>query len=92
MMTLALSGCSLFQRDLQRSIDQKTDEAIDKVINEKVAKALETELPKAVSKGIGQWVFDTGPYGLLALLTILLGKKHFDLAQEKKKNGHKPVA
>jgi hypothetical protein len=51
------------------------------MVDDKVAK----ELPKALSSIIGQNVIDYGPYGISALLVLLLGKKHIDLRKAIKK-------
>ena len=77
--------------DIQAKIDEKitktTELALDKMIDDKVEKSVEKALPKAVSDGIGKWILDTGPYGMIGLLSLLLGKHWWDLKQERRKNG-----
>jgi len=70
---------------IDEKITKKTEAALDKMIDSKVEKAVEKALPSAVADGIVKWVMDSGPYGLIGLLTVLLGKHWVDLRNERKK-------
>lgn len=71
-----LCGCGSFSTiPVQQSPHTTRTRSINEMVDAKVAR----ELPKALSAIVGQNVIDYGPYAMLVLLSILLGKKHVDL-------------
>jgi len=69
-----LCGCGLFST-VPVPQSPHTSRSINETIDAKVAR----ELPKALNAIIGQNVIDYGPYVIVVLLSVLLGKNHVDL-------------
>ena len=76
-VALIICGCSISPW-VNKSSNTRPERSIGVMVEEKVAR----ELPKALNSIIGQNVIDYGPYGIMGLLAILLGKKHVELKKK----------
>lgn len=77
------SGCRMLKTTpptRHTNLNKTNISNISQIIDDSVAK----ELPKALSEVVGQNVMDYGPYGIIALMSLWLGKKHIDLRDLKK--------
>jgi len=72
-VAIIICGCSI--SPINKTPNTRPERSIGVMVEEKVAR----ELPKALNSIIGQNVIDYGPYGIMGLLAILLGKKHIEL-------------